>query len=74
MRIIAAAMTDMMMMMMISSSLSPALNIFSVTSSLQELLPTSLLTRQAYSPNIYKANKFDWSFTLTLSPHLNSHL
>ena len=54
MRANAAEVTEMMMMMM-SSSLSPDLIILSVTSNLQELFPTSLLTIQAYSPN--KANK-----------------
>ena len=53
-----------MMMMMISSSLSPDLIILCVTSSLQELFPTSLLTRHEYSPDIYKANQYNWSFTL----------
>ena len=50
-----AAMTEMMMTMMMSSSLRPDI-IFSVTSSLQELFPTSLLTIQEYSPDIYKEN------------------
>ena len=51
-----AAITEMMMTMMISSSLRPDVIILSVTSSLQELLPTSLLTIQEYSPDIYKEN------------------
>ena len=59
-----AAMTEMMMMM-ISSSLSPDVIILSVTSSLQELFPTSLLTKQEYSP----VNVYNWSNTLLTVPN-----
>ena len=55
-RTIAAAMSEMMMMIMISSSVSPDLIMLSVTTSLQELFPTSLLTIQEYSPDINKTN------------------
>ena len=62
-RTVAVTMTEMMMMIMISS-LSPDLIILSVTSSLQELFPNSLLTIQEYSPDIKKSIGLKINFKL----------